>query len=116
MMNTALSHSCDIMINSCGHAAADDPTQPVIIPDTLPPLIKKRWAQAQRVNTRADWKQLAQLCGMTAINFFQDHDYDPSNTDFRSVCQLARIAHLRSVECLVQGVSSPRPSRARMGL
>lgn len=108
MMATHLSQACDIMINShASHAAADDPAQPVIIPDSLPPLIKKRWAQAQRVNTRADWRQMAQLCGMTAISFFQDNDYDPHNADFRAVCRLARVAHLRSVDRLTQGMSMP---------
>ena len=111
-MNTPIFHTCDIVLNSGATIAADDPTQPTIIPNSLPPLIKKRWSQAVRVNTRADWKQLAHLCGMTAINFFQDNDYDPHHTDFRATCQLARIAHLRSVACLTQGVSMPRESRA----
>lgn len=104
-MNAMLSRSCDIAINSIA--------QPVIIPDTMPPPIKKRWEQAIRINTRADWKQLAQLCGMTAINFFKDNDYDPHNAEFRAICQLARIAHLRSVACLTQGIPMPRPSRGK---
>lgn len=107
-MTNLLTRACDIMINSRAHAAADDATQPIIIPDTLPPLIKKRWAQAQRVNTRADWRQMAQLCGITAINFFRDHNYDPDNAEFCAICRLARIAHLRSVDCLVEGISQPR--------
>lgn len=114
MMPTLLTRTADIVLNSRTHAAADDSTQPIIIPDTLPPLIKKRFAQAQRIDTRADWKQLAQLCGIFALSFFQDNDYDPSNADFRALCKLARIAQLRSVECLVQGVSMPRPSRTRV--
>lgn len=108
MMTAALSRTTDIILNGRDNNAADDPTQPVIIPDTLPPLIKKRWAQAQRVNTRADWRQMAQLCGHTAINFFCEHEYDPHHPDFRATCRLARIAHLRSVDCLVHGVSHPR--------
>lgn len=116
MMPTLLTRTADIVLNSRTHAAADDSTQPIIIPDTLPPLIKKRFAQAQRIDTRADWKQLAYLCGITALNFFQDRDYNPTDADFRFLCQLARIAHLRAVQCLAQGVSMPRPSRARVGL
>ena len=107
-MNTPIFHTCDIVLNSGATIAADDPTQPTIIPNSLPPLIKKRWSQAVRVNTRADWQQMAQLCGITAINFFRDHDYDPHNADFRAVCQLARGAHLRSVQCLTAGMSMPR--------
>ena len=116
MMPTLLTRTADIVLNSRAHAAADDPTQPIIIPDTLPPVINQRFAQAQRVNTRPDWKQLAQLCGMTAINYFQDNNYDPDNAEFRLVCRLARIAHLRGVDCVTKGVSMPRPSRARVGL
>lgn len=116
MMPAILTRAADIMLNSRDTNAADDPTQPVIIADTLPPLIKKRWAQAQRVNTRADWKELANLCGIFALSFFQDNDYDPNDADFRGMCQLARIAHLRSMACLAQGVSMPRPSRVRVGL
>lgn len=116
MMTAQLSRTCDAALNNRGLDANDDPTQPVIIPDTLPPLIKKRWEQALRVNTRADWKAFAHLCGLTAMGFFQDNNYDPNNANFRSVCQLARIGHLRGIDCLVQGVSMPRPSRARVGL
>lgn len=115
-MNTALSRACDIIINGRATAAADDPTQPVIIPNSMPPLIKKRWAQAVRINTRADWRQMAQLCGAYALNYFRDNDYDPHNVDFKAACRLARIAHLRGVDCINAGVSMPRPSRARVGL
>ena len=91
-MNAALSRTCDIAINSVA--------QPVIIPDTLPPLIVKRWSQAMRVNNRADWRQMAELCGRTAIGIFCENGYDPHHADFRAICQLARIAHLRGVACL----------------
>lgn len=114
-MNVMLSRSCDILLNGRATAAADDPTQPVIIPDSLPPLIKQRFAQAHRIDTRADWRQLAQLCGHAAIGFFQDNDYDPHHPDFKALCRLARVAHLRGVECLRQGVSMPRPSRVGLG-
>lgn len=113
MTTALLTRTADIVLNARDTNAADDPTQPVIIPDTLPPLIRKRFAQAQRIDTRADWKALAQLCGITAIGFFQDRDYNPNDTDFRFLCKLARIAHLRSMACLAQGVSMPRPSRGR---
>lgn len=107
-MNTSLSHACDIIINGRATAAADDPTQPVIIPNSMPPLIKKRWAQAVRINTRADWRQMAQLCGAYALNYFRDNDYDPRAADFKSACKLAHIAHLRSVQCLTEGMSVPQ--------
>lgn len=116
MMPTLLTRTADIVLNGRAHAAADDPTQPIIIPDTLPKIIKDRFAQAQRVDTRADWKELARLCGATALGFFQDRNYNPNDADFRRLCQLARIAHLRGMQCLAQGVSMPRPSRVRVGL
>ena len=115
-MPPMLSRTTDIVLNGRAHRASDDPTQPIIIPDTMPQIIKDRFAQAQRIDTRADWKELARLCGATALGFFQDHDYNPNDADFRRLCQLARIAYLRSMNCLVQGVSMPRPSRVRVGL
>lgn len=116
MMETLLTHTSDIAVRAREIDGAADPTQPVIIPDGLPAIIKKRFDQALRVNTRADWKEFARLCSITAIGFFQDNNYDPNNADFKSVCQLARIGHLRGMQCLAQGVSMPRPSRARVGL
>ena len=99
-MNNALSRTYDVAINSI--------TQPAIFPDSLPPLIKKRWHQAVLVNTRADWKQMAQLCAITAINHFREHDYNPRDTDFRAMCQLARIAHLRGNKCHTEGIEQAR--------
>ena len=95
-MNAAPTRSTDVAINSVA--------QPAILHDSIPPLIKRRWNQAVRVNNRADWKEMAYLCGTTAISHFKEHDYDPNNPDFRALCRLARLAHLRSVHCLIQGI------------
>lgn len=79
-----------------------DTMQPTTLPDTLPQLIVRRWTQALRVNNRADWRQMAELCGRTAIGIFCDKGYDADNQDFKAVCALARVAHLRGIACMTQ--------------
>lgn len=114
-MNALLHRFCDVAANSHGpDTAPNSPSQPAILPDALPPIIKERLSQALRVNNRDDWKQFAQLCGATALRFFADNDYDPHNADFKACCRLARIGQLRSVECLTQGRSMPCASSNRM--
>lgn len=103
MMISMLSRGIDIAIIGI--------TRPGMLPDMLPPLLQNRFAQAECINTRADWKQFAELCCITAMNHFRHHDYDPSDNEFKAICQHARNAFLRAAECSNQGVSAPRPSR-----
>lgn len=114
-MNPLLSRFSDIALNSYTQdAARNSPAQPIIVSDGMPPIIRQRLTQAFRVNTYADWQQFAQLCGATALGFFADGDYDPHNADFKACCRLARIAHLRGVECLTQGLATARAARSEL--
>ena len=79
-----------------------DTREPAQISDRLPPIILERWTQALRDNTRPNWRQVAELCGHTAMGIFRENGFNPNDRDFKAICQLARVAHLRGVACLTQ--------------
>lgn len=88
-----------------------DTMQPTEIPDTVPELILRRWKESARLNTRAGWRQMAELCGRYAMSTFCENDYNPDHKEFKALCKLARTAHARSVACLVNAYQQ-REARA----
>lgn len=71
--------------------------------DKLPPLLMRRLTQAERVNNRADWEALADLCGTTAYQYFKEHEFDPDDETFKAICDLARSAYLSAAALMPEG-------------
>lgn len=103
--------SIDFILACIEQGFDDTDLASVEIPDSVPNLIKRRWKQALEVNNRADWKQMAHLCSLSACELFCYHGYDQGNPEYKFLCALARVSHLRSILCSSRPILLPTKER-----